>query len=72
LWIDWRKASLSFSSGNCVTVAGWRAARASGMSECVEAGTGPAMVGVRDSKNAGGPVLRYSPEQWRAFCARMR
>jgi uncharacterized protein DUF5753/uncharacterized protein DUF397 len=28
------------------------------------------VVGVRDSKDSGGPVLRFSPAQWRAFTAR--
>jgi Domain of unknown function (DUF397) len=24
-------------------------------------------IGVRDSKNPGGPVLRFTPDEWRAF-----
>ena len=38
---------------------------------CVEvAGTGPA-IAVRDSKNAGGPALAFTPAQWHAFTARL-
>ena len=48
----WRKSSYSGSSGgNCVEVA-----------PLPEGGRA-----VRDSKDAGGPVLRFTAEQWRAF-----
>jgi hypothetical protein len=67
----WRKSSYSFSNGNCVEVAGWRKASASSFqSNCVEAGNGPAVVAVRDSKDPAGPVLAFSPAQWRAFITR--
>ena len=37
-------------------------------SNCVEAAVLPdGQIGVRDSKNADGPVLRFTPREWRAF-----
>jgi hypothetical protein len=49
----WVKSSLSFANGNCV-----------------EVGTLPdGMIGVRDSKNPEGPVLRFTPGEWNAFLA---
>jgi hypothetical protein len=67
----WRKSSFSFSNGNCVEVAGWRkAVRSADTGNCVEAGHGPGVVAVRDSKDPAGPVLVFSPAQWRAFTGR--
>jgi ABC-type amino acid transport substrate-binding protein len=49
---DWRKASFSDATGNCVEIA------------FAADGT----VGVRDSKNQGsGPVLEFTPSEWDAF-----
>jgi hypothetical protein len=48
---DWRKSSASSPSGNSVEVA---ALRCGG-------------VAMRDSKNPGGPMLRFGPEGWSAF-----
>jgi hypothetical protein len=49
--VTWIKSSLSFSNGNCV-----------------EAATLPdGMIGIRDSKNPEGPVLRFTPGEWEAF-----
>ena len=47
----WIKSSLSFSNGNCVEVASLPGGE----------------VGVRDSKDVEGPVLRFTPDEWRAF-----
>jgi hypothetical protein len=47
----WVKSSLSFSNGNCVEVAS------------LPGGT----IGVRNSKDPGGPVLRFTPREWDAF-----
>lgn len=47
----WIKSSLSHANGNCVEVADLPGGQ----------------VGMRDSKNASGPVLRFPPEEWRAF-----
>jgi uncharacterized protein DUF397 len=49
----WRKSRLSSMNGNCVEVRQ----------------LGERRVGVRDSKDAQGPVLSFSPVQWRAFMA---
>jgi Domain of unknown function (DUF397) len=48
----WKKASKSGSNGGqCVEVAR------------LDDGT----VGIRDSKNPDGPVLRFTPDEWAAF-----
>jgi hypothetical protein len=52
----WRKSSYSFSNGNCVEVA------------LLPGGT----VGLRDSKNPDGPVLRFTPGEFAALIRGMR
>ena len=52
--MEWRKSS--FSGG--------------GNGGCVEVAFSAEQVGVRDSKDVAGPVLRFSPAQWRVFTAR--
>jgi len=52
----WVKSSFSFSNGNCVEVAN------------LSGGT----VGVRDSKDVQGPVLRFTPAEWDAFLGGVR
>jgi hypothetical protein len=47
----WVKSSLSFSNSNCVEVANLP----------------DGSVGVRDSKDSAGPVLRFTSDEWRAF-----
>jgi hypothetical protein len=49
--VSWVKSSLSFSNGNCVEVA-----NLSGDT-----------VGVRNSRDPEGPVLRFTPDEWHAF-----
>ena len=49
--LSWIKSSLSFSNSNCVEIA-------------TLPGGG---VGVRDSKDPSGPVLRFTPGEWQAF-----
>ncbi|SFL06675.1 protein of unknown function [Streptosporangium canum] len=49
--LTWRKSSYSGSGDNCVEVAALP-------------GGGRA---VRDSKDVGGPVLTFAPDEWRAF-----
>ncbi len=49
--VSWAKSSLSHANGNCVEVADLPERQ----------------VGMRDSKDADGLVLRFPPEEWRAF-----
>ncbi len=68
---SWRTPSRSESNGHCVEVAGWRtSARSLGNGECIETGNGPGAVAVRDSKDPGGPVLTFTPGEWREFLGR--
>ena len=52
----WIKSSLSYGNGQCVEVAGL-------------AGD---VIMVRDSKNARGPVLGFTPGEWDAFVGGVR
>lgn len=52
--MEWRKSS--YSGG--------------GNGGCVEVAFQVEVVAVRDSKDSAGPVLRFSPTQWRAFTGR--
>ena len=49
--VHWVKSSLSFSNGNCVEIAGLLDGE----------------VGVRNSRDPEGPVLRFTPDEWHAF-----
>jgi hypothetical protein len=56
------------------TLTGWRKSSHSHFEEnaCVEIGTGPGVVGVRDTKDpAPHPVLVYSTDAFAAFLARL-
>jgi hypothetical protein len=53
---EWKKPSLSGSTGNCVEVARNR----------------PGIVAVRDSKDPEGPKLILAPAEWDAFTAGVR
>jgi hypothetical protein len=52
----------------------WRTSSYSGANgDCVEVATSVAgAVAVRDSKDRGGPVLRFSPASWQAFVEGVR
>ena len=54
--VIWVKSSLSFSNGNCVEVASLPGGQ----------------IGVRSSRDPGGPVLTFTPGQWDAFVGRAR
>lgn len=44
-----------------------KSARSSPNGNCVEVATLDGGVGVRDSKNGIGPVLFFTPDEWKAF-----
>ena len=52
----WVKSSFSFSNGNCVEVASLPGGE----------------IGVRNSRDPGGPVLMFMPGEWDAFVGRAR
>jgi Domain of unknown function (DUF397) len=52
----WVKSSLSFANGNCVEVADLLGGE----------------IGVRNSRDSAGPVLRFTPGEWRAFIGGVR
>jgi len=52
----WVKSSLSFSNSNCVEVADLPGGQ----------------VGVRHSKHTEGLVLRFTPDEWKAFLGGVR
>ena len=54
--LSWTKSSLSFANGNCVEVASLPGDQ----------------IGIRDSKDSEGPVLRFTPDEWDAFLGGVR
>jgi hypothetical protein len=52
----WVKSSLSFANGNCVEVSDQPGGA----------------IGVRNSRDRGGPVLRFTPDEWQAFLGGVR
>ena len=55
------------------TVSTWRVASyTGGQGNCVEVGTSPATVAVRDTKDEKGPVLHFDPSVWHAFTEHLK
>lgn len=54
--LSWIKSSLSFANGDCVEVANLP----------------DGDIGVRDSKNSEGAILRFTPGEWHAFLGGVR
>ena len=54
--LSWTKSSLSFCNSNCVEVAGLAVGQ----------------IGVRNSKDPDGGVLRFTPTEWDAFLGGVR
>lgn len=52
----WVKSSLSYANGNCVEVADLPGGE----------------IGVRNSRDCAGPVLRFTSDEWRAFLGGVR
>jgi hypothetical protein len=44
-----------------------KARKSAGNGACVELAPDDGMVAVRDSKDPGGPILRYTAAEWEAF-----
>ena len=52
--------------------AAWHKSAHSGSAGCVEVATVDGRVGVRDTKDRGGPILVFNHEEWKAFLAGAR
>ena len=68
----WRTSSASAGNGACAEVGAWRKSSASESNGCAEVGQAGAVVGVRDSKDPGGPVLAFGAGAWAAFLAGLK
>jgi hypothetical protein len=52
----WLKSSLSYANTNCVEVSDLKSG----------------FVGMRNSRDVAGPVLRFTPDEWNAFLGGIR
>lgn len=65
--VRWRKSSRSASSGECIELAWHKSSRSADTGECVELTHTETAFGIRDSKNADGPVLALGASHGLAF-----
>jgi hypothetical protein len=71
--LNWRKASYSNGSGNCVEVGQWRkASYSNGSGDCVEVADAASMVLVRDTKDRDGGTLAFTATVWQSFAGSLR
>jgi hypothetical protein len=70
--VRWRKSSRSASSGACVELAWRKSSRSADTGACVELAHTEAVFGVRDSKNADGPLLALAAQHGLAFLGAVR
>lgn len=66
---QFRTSTYSFANGNCVEIGtDWRkSGRSVNGGACVEAGTSPGAVLVRDTTDRGGVTLAFGTVAWREF-----
>lgn len=70
---SWRTSTRSAGNGACLEAASFRRSSKCVTGECVEAGHGPGIVGVRDSVlGEASPVLEFPAEAWRRFAADLK
>ena len=56
-----------------IMINGWRKPRESFCNgNCVEVGSAPGAIGVRDTKDRGGPVLKISATGWSSFLSAVK
>jgi Domain of unknown function (DUF397) len=55
-----------------LATATWRKSSHSNSNGCVEVAQGDDQIAVRDSKDPSGPILLFTPLEWRAFLAGVR
>ena len=55
-----------------LAIAKWRKSSHSGNNGCVEVAQCDDQIAVRDSKDPSGPMLLFTPLEWRAFLAGVR
>jgi hypothetical protein len=55
-----------------LSAAVWRKSTLSGVNGCVEVALVAGRLAVRDSKDPQGPVLLFTPDEWRAFVGGVR
>jgi hypothetical protein len=70
---NWRTASYSNGSGQCVEVGQWRKpSYSNGSGACVEVGHATDVIAVRDTKDRGGVVLAIPATAWHTFIGSLK